>query len=97
MAAHLPAPWHASSREQQWLSWPLLFCRLDPCLVTPPGESHPGNSERQPRLVSVGQVPLSSAKHQNRPNREGPGAPAGTATLLWEEARQAVSSSPLLR
>lgn len=57
---------------QQWQLWPLLSCYLVPCLITPPGESCPGNSERELCLFSLEQVPLSSAKHQDRSNSEGP-------------------------
>lgn len=68
-----PVPWHASSSEQQWLPWPLLSCCLAFCLVTPPGKTRPGNSEKQPCLVSLGQVPLSSvATHQGGPNSSSP-------------------------
>lgn len=49
----------------------------------------PGNSKRQPCLVSLGQVHLSSAVRQDGPNSESPWGLRWDGTFLWEEARWA--------
>lgn len=64
-----------------------LSCCLSPYLIAPP-VGRLGNYERQPCVVSLGQVPPSLAECQNSPAQRAHVVWVGTTTFLRQETRK---------